>query len=158
MVVSRLKQLRRVLEYHGAEHQTIHALEAGLELTPANVNSFSPVHPRCGTSFLLIVMVVAIIIFPFVGTSPIWWLIVSRLIGIPMIVGISSEVIKFAGKHKDNTFMKIIMYPGMALQRLTTRKPDDSQIEVAISAIEGVAALEPIEMDHGGQADVEVMA
>ncbi len=157
-VVSRIKQLRRVFEYHGAEHKTIHALEAGLDLTPANVKQFSPVHPRCGTSFLLIVMVLAIAVFSFVGIPTLWLLVLSRLIGIPLIVGLSYEVIKYAGKHKDNTVMKVIMYPGLLLQKLTTREPDESQIEVAIKALEGVAALEPIEMDHGGKADVEVMA
>ncbi len=158
LVVSRIGQLRRVFEYHGAEHQTIHALESGLELTPANVKDFSPLHPRCGTSFLLIVMVLAIAVFSFVGIPSLPWLVLSRLIGIPLIIGLSYEVIKYAGKHKDNAFMKVVMYPGLMLQKLTTRAPDESQIEVAIKALEGVAALEPIEMDHGGKADVEVMA
>ncbi|MHB1361050.1 MAG: DUF1385 domain-containing protein [Thermoleophilia bacterium] len=164
-VVSRIKQLRRVFEYHGAEHKTIHALEAGLELTPANVHKFSPVHPRCGTSFLLIVMVLAIAVFSFVpipgdwtNLSHILLFILSRIIGIPLVVGLSYEVIKFAGKHKDNSFMKVVMSPGLLLQKLTTSEPDESQIEVAIQALEGVAALEPIELDHGGKADVEVMA
>jgi uncharacterized protein YqhQ len=164
-VVSRIKQMRRVFEYHGAEHKTIHALESGLELTPANIKKFSPVHPRCGTSFLLIVMVLAIIIFSFVPIPQDWTnvlyvslFILSRIIGIPLVVGLSYEVIKFAGRHKDSRFMKVVMYPGMLLQKLTTKEPDESQIEVAIAALEGVAALEPIEMDHGGRADVEVMA
>lgn len=157
-IVSRIKTLRRVFEYHGAEHKTIHALEHGQQLTPDNIAKFSPVHPRCGTSFLLIVMVLAIIIFSFVGTSPIWWLIVSRLIGIPLIVGLSYEVIKYAGKHMDSGVMKVLMYPGMLLQRLTTREPDLPQIEVAIKALAGVMALEPVQMDHSGTPDVEVMA
>ncbi|MEK6536016.1 MAG: DUF1385 domain-containing protein, partial [Actinomycetota bacterium] len=164
-VVSRIKQMRRVFEYHGAEHKTIHALESGLELTPANVKKFSSVHPRCGTSFLLIVMVLAIIVFSFVPIPRDWTNIVyvslfilSRIIGIPLVVGLSYEVIKYAGRHKDSSFMKVVMYPGMILQKLTTREPDESQIEVAIAALDGVAALEPIEMDHGGKADVEVMA
>jgi uncharacterized protein YqhQ len=157
-IVSRIKQLRRVFEYHGAEHKTIHALEAGLELEPENVKHFSPLHPRCGTSFLLIVMVLAILVFSFVGLPGIWWLIVSRLIGIPLIVGLSYEVIKYAGKHKDSAVMKFIMYPGMLLQRLTTREPDTSQIEVAIKALEGVTALEPVEIDEKGEGDIEVMA
>jgi len=165
VVISRIKQLRRVFEYHGAEHKTIHALEAGLELTPANVHKFSPVHPRCGTSFLLIVMVLAIAVFSFVPIPGDWTnlnhvllFILSRIIGIPLVVGLSYEVIKYAGKHKNSSFMKVVMYPGMLLQKLTTRQPDESQIEVAIAALEGVAALESIEMDHGGKADVEVMA
>ena len=164
LVVSRIKQLRRVFEYHGAEHKTIHALEAGVELTPKNVLQYSPVHPRCGTSFLLIVMVLAILVFAWVpnpGLSD-WRLVLliiaSRVVGIPLIVGLSYEVIKFAGRHKDSTVMRIITYPGMLLQKLTTREPDEEQIEVAIRALEGVAALEPVEMDHEGKADVEVMA
>ena len=158
LVVSRIKQLRRLFEYHGAEHKSIHAFEAGLELEPDNVRRFSPLHPRCGTSFLLIVMVLAIIVFTFVGTPGILWLVLSRLVGIPLIVGLSYEVIKYAGKHKDSAFMKTVMYPGLLLQRLTTREPDASQIEVAIKALEGVLAQEPVEVDKGGKADVEVMA
>lgn len=158
LAVSRIKQLRRLFEYHGAEHKTIHALESGLELEPETVSHFSPLHPRCGTNFLLIVMVMAIIVFSFVGTSPLWWLITSRLIGIPLMVGLSYEVIKFAGKHKDSHAMTVIMFPGLLLQRLTTREPDFPQIEVAIQALKGVMELEPVEVDHGGKADVEVMA
>jgi uncharacterized protein YqhQ len=158
LAVSRIKQLRRVFEYHGAEHKTIHALESGLELTPENIKRFSPLHPRCGTSFLLIVMVLAIIIFSLVGVPGLFWLVASRLVGIPLIVGLSYEVIKYAGKHKDSTVMKFIMYPGMLLQRLTTREPDLSQIEVAVRALEGVAELELVELDESGQGDVEVMA
>ncbi len=158
LAVSRIKQLRRVFEYHGAEHKTIHALESGLELDPEEIIRFSPLHPRCGTSFLLIVMVLAIIIFSLVGVPGLFWLIVSRLIGIPLIVGLSYELIKYAGKHKDSAVMKVIMFPGLLLQRLTTREPDISQIEVAVKALEGVAALEPVELDRTGKGDVEVMA
>jgi len=157
-VVSQVKQLRRVFEYHGAEHKTIHALEAGLDLTPDNVRRFSPLHPRCGTSFLLIVMVLAIVVFTFVGVPGLLWLVISRLLGIPLIIGLSYEVIKYAGKHKDSRIMHVVTYPGLLLQKLTTREPDIPQIEVAIAALEAVAAVEPIEMDHDGKADVEVMA
>ncbi len=156
--VSRIKHLRRVFEYHGAEHKTIHALESGLELTPANVKRFSPLHPRCGTSFLLIVMVLAIAVFSFVGVPGIYLLIISRILGIPLIVGLSYEVIKYAGRHKNSRFMHAVLYPGLILQKLTTREPDLSQIEVAIVALKGVAEAEPIEMDHDGRGDVEVMA
>lgn len=158
VVVSRISQLRRLFEYHGAEHKTIHALEHGLELDAANVESFSPLHPRCGTSFLLIVMVLAIIVFSFVGVPGLLWLVVSRLIGIPLIIGLSYEVIKYAGKHADNPLMAVVMYPGLLLQRLTTREPDREQIEVAITALKGVTDLEPVELDHTGAADLEVMA
>jgi uncharacterized protein YqhQ len=158
LVVSRIKQLRRLFEYHGAEHKTIHALEHGLELDAANVERFSPLHPRCGTSFLLIVMVLAIIVFSFVGIPSLIWLVISRLIGIPLIIGLAYEVIKYAGKHTDSKFMSAVMYPGLLLQRLTTREPDLGEIEVAIKALEGVISREPIELDHSGAADLEVMA
>ncbi|MBE0429973.1 MAG: DUF1385 domain-containing protein [Thermoleophilia bacterium] len=158
VAISRIKQLRRVFEYHGAEHKTIHALEDGLKLTPENISRFSPVHPRCGTSFLLVVMVIAIVVFSFVGTSPVWWLIASRLIGIPIIVGLGYEVIKYAGKHMHSRVMMTVMLPGLLLQKLTTREPDLPQIEVAIKALEGVVALEPVEVELSGKPDVEVMA
>ncbi len=158
LAVSRIPSLRRVFEYHGAEHKTIHALEAGLKLEVEEVQRFSPIHPRCGTSFLLVVMVLAILVFSLVGIPGVWWLIASRLLGIPLIIGLSYEVIKYAGKHKHSLAMRIVMYPGMLLQRLTTREPDASQIEVAIRALEGVAALEPVEVDASGEGDVEVMA
>lgn len=158
VAVSRISQLRRLFEYHGAEHKTIHAFEHGLELDAANVERFSPLHPRCGTSFLLVVMVLAIFVFSFVGVPGLFWLVLSRLIGIPLIIGLSYEVIKYAGKHADSRFMRAVMYPGLLLQRLTTREPDLGQIEVAIAALEGVTSLEPVELDHSGAADLEVMA
>lgn len=158
LVVSRISQLRRLFEYHGAEHKTIHAFEHGLELDVANIGRFSPLHPRCGTSFLLIVMVLAIIVFSFVGIPGLFWLVLSRIIGIPLIIGLGYEVIKYAGKHTENRFMRVVMYPGMLLQRLTTREPDEGQIEVAIKALEGVTSLESVELDHTGAADLEVMA
>lgn len=165
LVVSLIPHLRRVFEYHGAEHKSIHAFEAGVELNPFNVARYTPLHPRCGTSFLLIVMVVAIIAFSFVPIPSDWTnipylllFIASRIIGIPLIVGLSYEVIKYAGRHKDSTAMRVIMFPGLMLQRLTTRQPDPSQIEVAIRALERVLELEPVEVDETGKADVEVMA
>ncbi|RJQ48108.1 MAG: DUF1385 domain-containing protein [Gaiellales bacterium] len=158
VVVSRISQLRRLFEYHGAEHKTIHAFEHGLELDADSVGSFSPLHPRCGTSFLLVVMVLAIIVFSFVGIPGLFWLVLSRLIGIPLIIGLSYEVIKYAGKHTDSRFMRAVMYPGLLLQRLTTREPDTGQIEVAIAALKGVTDHEPVELDHSGAADLEVMA
>jgi len=103
-------------------------------------------------------MVLAIAVFSFVGVPGLVWLIISRLVGIPLLVGLSYEVIKYAGRHKNSKFMQVVMYPGLLLQKLTTREPDLSQIEVAIEALKGVAAWEEIEMDHDGKADVEVMA
>src|SRR6185295_13278550 len=118
-LISRMHALRRVFEYHGAEHKTISCYEAGLELTPENAQRFSRLHPRCGTSFLLIVMIVAIFIFSPLGLLPWWALIVSRILGVPIIVGISFELIKLAGKHRRRGWVKALIWPGMQLQRLT---------------------------------------
>jgi len=155
-VVTMLPDLRRVFEYHGAEHMAIHALEHEQPLTPAGCRGFRTLHVRCGTSFLLIVMVVSIFVFAFVG-RPVWYFfILSRLILIPLIAGISYEITKWAGRHEENAFVKIIMAPGLALQRMTTRQPDDSQIEVAIAALEKVLELEPPDAARG--EGIEVMA
>src|SRR5204862_5405799 len=121
-LLSRLRDLRRVFEYHGAEHKTISCYEAGLPLTPENAQRFSRLHPRCGTSFLLIVMIVAIFIFAPLGL-PAWYLLVlSRILGVPLIAGVSFEIIKFAGKNRRRRWVQIVMWPGLQLQKLTTRE------------------------------------
>src|SRR3954452_18815921 len=141
-LISRMKDLQRVFEYHGAEHKTISCYEAGLDLTPENAQGFSRFHPRCGTSFLLIVMVVAIFVFAPLG-QPDWWvLFASRVVGIPLVAGIAFEVIKLFGKHRDKRWAQIAMWPGMQLQRLTTREPDLSQLAVAIAALEPWLAVD----------------
>ena len=123
LVISLLPDLRRVFQYHGAEHKTINALEAGAELTPTNVQKFSLIHPRCGTAFLLWVMVIAIFVFAFVG-RPVWyWLILSRILLLPVIAGLAYEVIRYAGKHQSNRVLMALLAPGLWLQRLTTRSP-----------------------------------
>ncbi len=142
LLISRMRDLRRVFEYHGAEHKTISCYEADLELTPENAQRFSRLHPRCGTSFLLLVMIVAIFVFSPLGLLPWWALIVTRIVGVPLIAGISFELIKLAGKHRRRRWVQILMWPGLKLQLLTTREPDITQLAVAIAAMEAVLANE----------------
>jgi uncharacterized protein YqhQ len=159
VLLSRIKDLRRVFEYHGAEHKTISCFEAGLPLTPVNAQRFSRLHPRCGTSFLLIVMVVSIFVFGAVGL-PAWYLLVaSRILGVPIIAGISFEIIKFAGRNRTRRWVKAVMWPGLKLQLLTTQEPSLDQLAVAIAALEAVLALEtPGSMDAADLVGVEVVA
>ncbi|HTA97718.1 MAG TPA: DUF1385 domain-containing protein [Solirubrobacteraceae bacterium] len=159
VLLSRIKDLRRVFEYHGAEHKTISCFEAGLPLTPANAQRFSRLHPRCGTSFLLIVMVVSIFVFGAVGL-PAWYLLVaSRILGVPIIAGISFEIIKFAGRNRNRRWVKAVMWPGLKLQLLTTQEPSLDQLAVAIAALEAVLELEtPGSMDAADLVGVEVVA
>jgi uncharacterized protein YqhQ len=141
-LISLLPDLRRVFQYHGAEHKAINALEAGAELTPERVQRYSLIHPRCGTAFLLWVMVIAIFVFAFVG-QPVWyWLIASRILLLPVIAGIAYELIRFAGKRSDNRLLMTLLAPGLWLQRLTTREPTLDQIEVSIRALKEVLRLE----------------
>ncbi len=137
------KEMRRIFEYHGAEHKVIHAYESGKDLNIDNVRPFSPRHPRCGTSFLLIVMVTSIIIFSLIPQSwPFSWKFLSRLVLIPLIAGLSYEILRLSARMKDNPFMYLLSLPGLMLQGLTTREPDDMQIEVAIIALKEVLNLE----------------
>jgi uncharacterized protein YqhQ len=158
-LLSRLKDLRRVFEYHGAEHKTISCYEAGLPLTPHNAQRFSRLHPRCGTSFLLIVMIVAIFVFAPIGL-PAWYLLmITRIVGVPLIAGISFELIKFAGRNRSRPWVRALMWPGLKLQLLTTREPDLEQLEVAIAALEAVLELEtPGQMSAEDLVGVEVVA
>jgi uncharacterized protein YqhQ len=156
VIVTQLPDLRRVFEYHGAEHMSIHALEHGDPLTPEAVGKYRTLHLRCGTSFLLIVLVVSIFVFAAVG-RPAWYLLIlSRVVLIPLIAGISYEIVKWAGRHESSAAMRAVMWPGLALQRLTTRQPDRAQIEVAIAALEKIVELEP--QDRPPVEGVEVMA
>jgi uncharacterized protein YqhQ len=159
-LISLLPDLRRVFQYHGAEHKAINALEAGEELSPERVQRFSLIHPRCGTAFLLWVMVIAIFVFAFVG-QPVWyWLIASRILLLPVIAGLAYELIRFAGKHSENRVLMTLLAPGLWLQRLTTREPTLDQLEVSIQALKDVLRLEgrlgPEE--EAGERKVEVMA
>jgi uncharacterized protein YqhQ len=142
VLLSRLPDLRRVFEYHGAEHKTISCFEAGEPLTPENAQRCSRLHPRCGTSFLFIVMIVAIFVFAPLGL-PAWYLLLgSRILGVPLIAGISFEVIKWAGRNRRKAWVQRIMWPGMQLQKLTTREPDLEQLAVAIAALDAVLEVE----------------
>jgi uncharacterized protein YqhQ len=141
-LISLLPDLRRVFQYHGAEHKAINAYEAGEELEPQRVQSFSLIHPRCGTAFLLWVMVIAIFVFAFLGRPDWYWLIASRVLLLPVIAGIAYELIRFAGKHSGNRILMTLLAPGLWLQRLTTREPTLDQIEVSIRALREVLQLE----------------
>jgi uncharacterized protein YqhQ len=153
--ISRLPDLRRVFEYHGAEHKTISTFEAGDELTPERAEQYSRLHPRCGTSFLLIVMVLAIFVFAPIGLPAWYWLLASRILGIPLIAGLSYEVIKWAGKHRNKRWVRALMWPGLMLQNLTTREPDHDQLEVAIRALKEVLAVEdPYEKKREQQIEI----
>ncbi len=140
LLLSRVRDLRRVFEYHGAEHKAISCYEASDELTPERAALYSRLHPRCGTSFLLIVMIMAIFVFAPVGL-PAWWILVlTRIVGVPLIAGLSFEVIKWAGRNRRRGWVRAIMYPGLQLQRLTTREPDLDQLAVSITALKAVLA------------------
>ncbi len=156
VVISRIPDLRRVFEYHGAEHKTISCYEAEDELVPARAKLYSRLHPRCGTSFLLIVMVLAIFVFAPIGLPAWYWLLLSRILGIPLIAGLSYEVIKWAGKHRRKGWVRTLMWPGLMLQNLTTREPDEGQLAVAIAALEAVLEVEsPLEETA---APIEIVA
>jgi len=141
-LLSRVRDLRRVFEYHGAEHKVISCYEAGDELTPARAQLYSRLHPRCGTSFLLIVMIMAIFVFAPIGLPSWWILVLTRIVGVPLIAGLSFEVIKWAGRNRRRRWVQLIMYPGLQLQRLTTREPDLDELAVSIAALEAVLAVE----------------
>ncbi len=158
-LLSRVRDLRRVLEYHGAEHKVISCYEAGDQLTPDRARLYSRLHPRCGTSFLLIVMVLAIFVFAPIGL-PAWWILVTtRILGVPVIAGLSFELIKWAGRHRRTPWVQAVMAPGMALQKLTTREPDSGQLAVAIAALQAVLAREtPGELSAEDLVGLEVVA
>ena len=159
LLLSRLRDLRRVFEYHGAEHKTISCFEAGLPLTPANAQRFSRLHPRCGTSFLLVVMIVAIFVFAPIGLPAWYWLVATRILGVPVIAGVSFELIKFAGRNRSRRWVRAVMWPGLKLQLLTTREPDLDQLAVAIAALRAVLDREtPGELSAEDLVGVEVVA
>jgi uncharacterized protein YqhQ len=158
-LISRMRDLQRVFQYHGAEHKTISCYEAGLDLTPENAQRFSRLHPRCGTSFLLIVMIVAIFVFAPLGKLDWQWLLVSRVVGIPIVAGLAFEVIKWFGRNRAKRWARILMWPGLKLQLLTTREPDLAQLAVAIAALEAVLQFEnPAEITAAERAVMEVGA
>ena len=137
VLISQMEDIKRVFMYHGAEHKTINCLEAGVPLTPENVDNFSRLHKRCGTSFIFIVMIISMVFFFFIRVDTIWLRIVLRLLFLPLVAGVSYEFIRLAGSS-DHPLVQIFSKPGLALQRLTTKEPDHSMIEVAIASVEGV--------------------
>jgi len=155
--ISRMPDMRRVFEYHGAEHKTISCYEAEDELVPSRAKLYSRLHPRCGTSFLLIVMVLAIFVFAPIGLPAWYWLVASRILGIPLIAGLSYEVIKWAGKNRRKRWVRAIMWPGLMLQNLTTREPDEEQLAVAIASLNAVLARENPE-EAAAQGHIEIVA
>jgi uncharacterized protein YqhQ len=159
LLLSRVRDLRRVFEYHGAEHKVISCYEADDQLTPARAKLYSRLHPRCGTSFLLIVMIMAIFVFAPIGL-PAWWILVlTRILGVPLIAGLSFEVIKWAGRNRARRWVQIVMYPGLQLQKLTTREPDLDQLAVSIASLKAVLELEkPGDLTADDLVGVEVVA
>jgi uncharacterized protein YqhQ len=145
-LISRMPDIRRVFEYHGAEHMTIHALEAGGPLTTDTVRKYPTAHPRCGTEFLVVVIILSIFAFSLVGRQSLPIMIVSRLLLIPVIAGIGYEILRFGAKYRANPIVKAIMAPGILVQMITTKQPSDDQIEVAI-----------VSMEQALQADGEVV-
>ena len=137
VLISKSKDIERVFQYHGAEHKSIYCYENNLELTVENAKKFGRLHPRCGTNFLFIVMFISIVLFSFFGWPNPVIRVVMRIVGIPIVAGISYEIIRFLGKY-NNKFTKIVAYPGMMLQNFTTKEPDDEQLEVAIAALKAV--------------------
>lgn len=154
IAIGQLEDIRRVFAYHGAEHKTIHAYEAGLDLTPENVRSFSLLHPRCGTGFVLMVMVISIFVFVMLGRPPLFWRVVSRIVFVPIIAGISYEFLRWTAARYTNPIVRALITPSLMLQKLTTREPDDSMLEVAIISLktvlmnEGVLAAEKEEEEE----------
>jgi len=139
MGISLMKDIQRVFQYHGAEHKVIHAYEAGEDLSRIeNIQKYSTLHPRCGTAFLLMVVLLTIFFFTFLGEQSLFWRITSRILLLPLIAGAAYEIIKFASKHMDNKAVYLLILPGLWLQKLTTREPDDLQVEVALRALNEV--------------------
>lgn len=152
VLISRMKDIKRVFQYHGAEHKTIHAYEAGQPLTVEQVQRYSVLHPRCGTSFLLIVMTIKIFVYALLGhQEDVVWRNVSRILLLPVIAGISYEILKMSARHFQNRFWRVAITPGLWLQKLTTREPDNQQVEVAIAAFNAV--LEKDKKDKKDEKD-----
>jgi uncharacterized protein YqhQ len=157
--LSFVKDLRRVFEYHGAEHKVIACYEAGEPLEPERAQRFSRLHMRCGTSFLLIVMIIGVFVFAPIGRPALYWLILSRILGIVLVAGIAYEIIRWAGRNRRKRWVRALMWPGLQLQKLTTREPSLDQLAVSIAALDAVLAVEnPAEMSEEDRLGMEVVA
>ena len=144
-LVSLMPDIKRVFTYHGAEHKSVNAYEAGVPMEVEAIKAYSTAHARCGTSFLFLVLIVAIIVFAFIGRDILWLMIVSRIVLLPVIMGLGYEIMYFGARHTDNRLMRIIIAPGLLLQSLTTGEPDDSQLEVAIAAMNKAVEIDKAE-------------
>ena len=157
--ISHIRDLRRVFEYHGAEHKVISCYEAGEALTPENAQKYSRLHVRCGTSFLLIVMIIAVFVFAPIGRPDLHWLILSRIVGIALVAGLAYEVIRWAGRNRRKPWVRTLMWPGLQLQKLTTREPSLDQLAVSVAALEAVLAVEdPSKSSEEDRLGMEVVA
>jgi uncharacterized protein YqhQ len=152
-----MEDIRRVFGYHGAEHKTINAYEQNLDLVPEQVDHCTTLHPRCGTAFLLIVMIISIFVFALVGTPDLWVRIISRIVLIPVVAGIAYEFLKFSAAHPDNPLIKLLIAPGLALQRMTTREPDLKMLEVSIAALKKLLTDEQLAVEVETIAASETM-
>jgi uncharacterized protein YqhQ len=155
--ISRMEEIDRVFMYHGAEHKSIFAYEAGEELTVENARKYPTLHPRCGTSFLLIVMVISILVFVMLGDGSLFYRVWSRLAVLPIVAGLGYEFIRFSGKYYHNRWARIIIAPGLWLQKLTTREPDDQQLEVALEALKAVLPVEVKDVQKDAELGLEHM-
>jgi uncharacterized protein YqhQ len=157
--ISHIRDLRRVFEYHGAEHKVISCYEADEPLTPENAQKFSRLHVRCGTSFLLIVMIIAVFVFAPIGRPALYWLILSRIVGIALVAGLAYEVIRWAGRNRRKPWVRTLMWPGLQLQKLTTREPSLDQLAVSVAALQAVLAVEdPAKSSEEDRLGMEVVA
>ncbi|MDQ2675867.1 MAG: DUF1385 domain-containing protein [Actinomycetota bacterium] len=155
VAISRLGQVDRLFRFHAAEHKAISCFEAGDELTPERAAAYSRHHPRCGTSFLLLLVVLAVFVFAPLGLPEWYWLVASRVLGIPLVAGLAYELIKWAGRHRDRAWVRAIMWPGLMLQSLTTREPEREHLEVALAALQAVLAVEnPAELSPRERIEV----
>ena len=143
VVISRMKEIRRIFQYHGAEHKSVYTYEAGEELTVENVQRHITLHPRCGTAFLMIVLVIGILVFSIAGNPALWLKILSRLLLLPVVAGVSYEALRFSGGNTDRLWVRILTKPGLWLQRLTTAEPTDDMVEVAIASLRRVTDSPP---------------
>ena len=142
LAITQMKEIARTFQYHGAEHKSIHCYEAGEELTVKNAQKYSTLHPRCGTSFLFIVMVISIFVFSLVGVENFWWRMLSRIVLLPVVAGLAYEFLKFTAKHMDSPVGRILSWPGMMIQKMTTKEPEDDMVEVAIASLKAVMRAE----------------
>ena len=159
VAISNMKEIARTFQYHGAEHKSIHCLEAGLDLTVENAQKFTTLHPRCGKSFLFIVMIISIFVFSLVGVENLAWRLASRIVLLPVVAGVSYEFLKFTARHMDSAVGRALSWPGMMMQKMTTKEPEDDMVEVAIASLKAVMRAEgelPPEEEEVAEPEEEV--